>query len=64
MSAAAALGGRKVGGGWTARCPAHDDRTHSLLILSADDGNPYGVRELSPEVLVMKSWSPRDGGPA
>ncbi len=24
---ATALGGRKVGGGWTARCPAHKDRT-------------------------------------
>ena len=23
---AKALGGRKAGGGWTARCPAHDDR--------------------------------------
>jgi hypothetical protein len=24
---AKALGGRKVGGGWMARCPAHDDRS-------------------------------------
>ena len=26
---AKALGGRKAGGGWTAQCPAHDDRTPS-----------------------------------
>jgi len=34
---AKALGGRKAGGGWTARCPAHDDRTPSLSIREADD---------------------------
>ena len=33
-----ALGARKAGGGWTARCPAHDDRTPSLSICEADDG--------------------------
>ena len=33
---ARALGGRKAGGGWTARCPAHDDRTPSLSIRDAD----------------------------
>ena len=33
---AKALGGRKAGGGWTARCPAHDDRTPSLSIRDAD----------------------------
>ena len=35
---AKALGGRKAGGGWTARCPAHDDRTPSLSICDADGG--------------------------
>ena len=35
---AQALGGRKGGGGWTARCPAHDDRTPSLSIRDADHG--------------------------
>jgi putative DNA primase/helicase len=35
---AAALGGRKAGGGWMARCPAHDDRTPSLSIHDAGDG--------------------------
>lgn len=34
---AEALGGRKAGGGWTARCLAHDDRTPSLSIRDADD---------------------------
>jgi hypothetical protein len=34
---AKALGGRKAGSGWTARCPAHDDRTPSLSIRGADD---------------------------
>ena len=32
---AKALGGWKAGGGWTARCPAHDDRTPSLSIRDA-----------------------------
>ena len=35
---AAALGGRKAGGSWMARCPAHDDRTPSLSIRDAGDG--------------------------
>ena len=35
---AKALGGRKAGGGWTARCPSHDDWTPSLSIRDADDG--------------------------
>jgi putative DNA primase/helicase len=34
---AKALGGRKAGGGWTARCPAHDDRTPSLSIRDAGE---------------------------
>ncbi len=34
---AKALGGQKAGGGWTARCPAHDDRIPSLSIRDADD---------------------------
>jgi putative DNA primase/helicase len=35
---AKALGGRRAGSGWTARCPAHDDRTPSLSISDADNG--------------------------
>ena len=33
-----ALGGRKVGCGWMARCPAHHDRKPSLSINDGDDG--------------------------
>jgi putative DNA primase/helicase len=35
---AKALGGRKAGGAWMARCPAHDDREPSLSIADSDDG--------------------------
>jgi putative DNA primase/helicase len=35
---AKALCGRKAGGGWMARCPAHDDREPSLSIRDAHDG--------------------------
>jgi putative DNA primase/helicase len=35
---AKALGARKTGRGWMARCPAHDDREPSLSIRDADDG--------------------------
>lgn len=34
---AKALGGRKAGNGWTARCPAHDDRNPSLSISTGND---------------------------
>ena len=33
---AKALGGRKTGGGWAARCPAHNDRKPSLSMRDAD----------------------------
>ena len=47
---AKALGGRKAGGGWTARCPAHDDRTPSLSIRDAEDEQGAGAlpRRLRP----------------
>jgi len=35
---AKALGGRKAGSGWSARCPAHDDRTPSLSLRDSGDG--------------------------
>jgi putative DNA primase/helicase len=35
---AKALGGRKVGSAWMARCPAHDDREPSLSITDTKDG--------------------------
>ncbi|MBK9166259.1 MAG: hypothetical protein IPM24_02210 [Bryobacterales bacterium] len=34
---AAALGGRKSGSGWTAKCPAHDDTNPSLSLTDRDD---------------------------
>jgi putative DNA primase/helicase len=34
---AAALGGRKSGAGWVARCPAHEDRVPSLSISDSPD---------------------------
>jgi hypothetical protein len=37
-SLAKALGGRKAGHAWMARCPAHDDREPSLAITDAKDG--------------------------
>jgi putative DNA primase/helicase len=35
---AKALGGRKAGSGWIARCPAHDDRNPSLSLSTGTDG--------------------------
>lgn len=35
---AGALGGRRVGSGWMAPCPAHDDRKPSLAIHEGEDG--------------------------
>jgi putative DNA primase/helicase len=35
---ACALGGRKAGSGWTACCPAHEDRIPSLSIRDSNDG--------------------------
>jgi putative DNA primase/helicase len=36
---AKALGGRKAGAAWMAKCPAHEDREPSLSIKDADNGN-------------------------
>jgi len=36
---AKALDGRRVGAGWVARCPAHDDRKPSLSITDSENGN-------------------------
>ena len=38
LTIATALGGRRAGSGWMARCPAHDDRTPSLSIGEAEGG--------------------------
>lgn len=37
---AAALGGKRSGDGWSAKCPAHDDRTPSLSINDGTNGHP------------------------
>ena len=42
---AKALGWRKAGGGWTARCPAHDDRTPSLSICKAENTREFAAFE-------------------
>ena len=44
-----ALGGRKVGTGWMARCPAHDDRDPSF---SLRDGNGGKI------LLHCHAWGP------
>ena len=56
---ARALGGRKAGAAWIARCPAHDDRTPSLSIRDTDDGKVLvrchaGCRQ-EQVVLVLRS---------
>jgi len=38
LQIAKALGGRRVGNSWIARCPAHDDNTPSLSIRDANNG--------------------------
>lgn len=40
---AKALGGHKAGRGWTARCPAHDDRSPSLSIHETRDDRVLGA---------------------
>lgn len=35
---AGALGGKWAGSGWIARCPTHDDRTHSLSVRDGEQG--------------------------
>ena len=38
LLAAVPGGGRRVGGQWLARCPAHEDRRPSLALRERDDG--------------------------
>jgi putative DNA primase/helicase len=40
-SIATALGGRKAGRGWSARCPAHDDRNPSLSLRDSVNGGVW-----------------------
>jgi putative DNA primase/helicase len=41
---AKALGGRKAGSGWVARCPAHDDQTPSLSLADGHDGHCHPLQ--------------------
>ena len=50
-SIAKALGGRKVGSGWMARCSAHKDREPSLSISAGDEGIDF--------YYAIETWQPR-----
>ena len=67
---ARALGGRKVGGGWIARCPAHDDRDPSLSIHDGAGGKLLvHCHAGCDQVQVIEAlrtrglWSDRQGPP-
>jgi putative DNA primase/helicase len=61
---AKALGGRKVGRGWIARCPVHDDRTPSLSIREAGGKllvNCFAGCEQERVIAMLRSrglWAP------
>lgn len=64
---AKALGGRKTGSGWMARCPAHDDRRPSLSITTGKDGKVlfrcYAGCDQARVIDVLRArglWEPRD----
>ena len=50
-SIAKTLGGSKVGSGWMARCPAHNDREPSLSISAGDEGIDF--------YDSIETWRPR-----
>ena len=65
---AAALGGRRSGHDWIARCPAHDDRKPSLSVREAKDGRVL-IRchaGCDQETVVAALWArglwPGNGG--
>ena len=67
---AEALGGRKVGTGWLARCPAHDDRQPSLAIAEAKNGKLLvrchagcGQREVIAALRARGIWDVGDQRP-
>src|SRR5215207_1054730 len=67
---AEALGGRRVGTGWLARCPAHDDRQPSLAIAEAKDGKLLvrchagcGQREVIAALRARGIWDVGDQRP-
>ena len=68
---AKALGGRKSGSGWIAKCPAHEDRNPSLSIASAADGRVLAHCHAGcSQTAVIHSlqaaglWESRDNPPA
>jgi len=67
---AEALGGRKVGTRWLARCPAHDDRQPSLAIAEAKNGKLLvrchagcGQREVIAALRARGIWDVGDQRP-
>jgi hypothetical protein len=58
---ARALGGRRSGAGWVARCPAHPDDTPSMSV--RDTGGPITAlrRELSTDAGALAAY--RRAGP-
>jgi putative DNA primase/helicase len=64
---AKALGGRKAGSGWSARCPAHDDRTPSLSLRDTASGKVlvccHAGCEQDDVIAHLKAtglWTPSD----
>ena len=64
---AKALGGRKAGAGWMARCPAHDDRKPSLSVATGKNGKVlfrcHAGCDQARVIDVLRSrglWEPRD----
>jgi hypothetical protein len=64
---AKALGGRKIGAGWVARCPAQDDREPSLSITTGKDGKMlfrcHAGCDQARVVEILRSrglWEPRN----
>ena len=56
---AAALGGRRSGHGWMARCPAHDDREPSLAISTGIW--PAMVALVTRALIARKSYGSSEG---
>jgi hypothetical protein len=65
---AKALGGRRAGAGWMARCPAHDDREPSLSIRQGEDGKVlvrcHAGCEQATVIAVLRSRGLWQGGHA
>lgn len=67
---ARALGGRRSGAQWTARCPAHDDTTPSLSLRDATDGRVLfhchagcAQSDVIAAIRERGLWTDSDAGP-